>query len=117
MTSTPFPIEQKLVRPAARPQQKPLPTRRAVAGPLKALVGPKPLQQALDRAVAPQRRRESAEQSGYDAQAPKLTFEPYLRALLVRQLMGGSLHDLQHGMMEDPLYEVHGARLEIAVPG
>jgi Transposase DDE domain len=40
-----------------------------------------------------------------------------LRALLVRQLVGGSLHDLQHGMAEDPLYEGHGARLEIAVPG
>jgi Transposase DDE domain len=31
--------------------------------------------------------------------------------------MGGSLHDLQHGMAADPLYEVHGARLEISVPG
>src|SRR5262245_54038204 len=116
MTPTTFPIEQKLVRPAARPRQKPLPMRRAVAGPLKALVGPKPLQQALDRAVTPQRRREIAEQSGYDAQAQKLTFDPYLRALLVRQLMGGSLHDLQHGMAHDLLYAAHGARLEISVP-
>jgi hypothetical protein len=93
MTSTTFPIEQKLVRPATRPQQKPVSTRRAVAGPLKALVGPKLLQQALDRAVAPQRRREIAEQSGYDARAQKLTFAPDLRALLVRQLRGGSLHE------------------------
>jgi Transposase DDE domain len=36
---------------------------------------------------------------------------------LVRQLMGGTLHDRQHGMAKDPLYEVQGARLEIAVPG
>jgi Transposase DDE domain len=116
MTPTPFPIEQQLVRPAARPQQKPVPTRRAVAGPLKALVGPKPLQQTLDRAVCAQRRREIAEQSGYDAQAQKLTFEPYLRALVVRQLMGGSLHDLREGMAHDLLYAAHGARLEISVP-
>jgi IS4 transposase len=88
-----------------------------VAGPLKALVGPRNLSQALDRVVSPQRRREIAQQSGYDAQAQKLTFEPYLRALLVRQLVGGTLHDLQHGMAADPLYEVHGARLEISVPG
>jgi hypothetical protein len=93
------------------------PLRRTLAGPLKALVGPRNLRQALDHAVSPQRRREIAEQSGYDAQAQKLTFEPYLRALLVRQLRGGTLHDLQHGMAADPLYEVHGARLEISVPG
>jgi hypothetical protein len=74
------------------------------------------LQQALDRAVSPLRRREIAAQSGYDAQAQKLTFEPYLRALVVRQLVGGSLHDLQHGMAHDLLYEAHGARLEISVP-
>ncbi len=75
------------------------------------------MQQALDQAVSPQRRREIVQRSGYDAQAQKLTFEPYLRALLVRQLVGGNLHDLQHGMAADPLYEVHGARLEISVPG
>jgi hypothetical protein len=67
--------------------------------------------------VPPQRRRAIAQQSGYDAQAQKLTFEPSWRALLVHQLVGGSLHDLHHGMAEDPLYEVHGARLEISVPG
>jgi hypothetical protein len=70
----------------------------------------------LDQAVSPQRRQEITQQSGYDAQAQKLTFEPYLRALLVRQLVGGTLHDLQHGMAQDPLYEAHGARLEISVP-
>jgi hypothetical protein len=88
-----------------------------VAGPLKALVGPRHLRQALDQAVSPQRRCAIAQQSGYAAQAQKLTFEPYLRALLVRQIMGGTLPDLQHGMAKDPLYEVHGARLEISVPG
>jgi hypothetical protein len=88
-----------------------------VAGPLKALVGPRNLSQALDRAVPPQRRRAIAQQSGSDAQAQKLTFEPSLRALLVRQIMGGNLHELQHGMAVDPLDEVHGARLEISVPG
>jgi hypothetical protein len=81
------------------------------------LVGPRNFSQALDRVIAPQRRREIAQQSGYDAQAQKLTFEPYLRALLVRQVVGGTLHDLQHGMAADPLYEVHGARLAISVPG
>jgi hypothetical protein len=116
MTPTAFPIQQKLVRPAPRRKIKPTSKRRPVAGPLKALVGPKTLQQALDRAVSPHRRREIAEQRGYDAQAQKLTFEPYLRALVVRQLVGGSLHDLRHGMAQDPLYAAHGARLEISVP-
>jgi hypothetical protein len=116
MTAQAFPIRQELVRPAARRQKKAAPKRRSVPGSLKALVGPRNLQQALDRAVSPQRRREIAEQSDYDAQAQKLTFEPYLRALVVRQLMGGSLHDLQHGMAHDPLYDAHGARLEISVP-
>jgi hypothetical protein len=46
-----------------------------------------------------------------------LTFAPYLRALLVRQIEGGSLHDLQAGMARDPLYQAHGAQLEISVPG
>ena len=116
MTTQAFPIRQELVRPAARPKKKAAPKRRSVPGPLKALVGPRNLQQALDRAVSPRRRREIAEQSGYDAQAQKLTFEPYLRALRVRQLVGGSLHDVQHGRAHDPLYEVHGARLEVSVP-
>jgi hypothetical protein len=31
--------------------------------------------------------------------------------------MGGTLHDLQHGMAAGPLYEGHGARPEISVPG
>jgi Transposase DDE domain len=116
MTPSALPIQHELVRPAARRKKKQAGKRRPVAGPLKALVGPRTLQQALDQAVSPQRRREIAQQSGYDAQAQKLTFEPYLRALVVRQLMGGSLHDLQHGMAHDPLYEVHGARLEVSVP-
>jgi hypothetical protein len=116
MTPPAVPGAQQLVRPAARPKKKNAPPRRPVAGPLKALVGPRTLQQALDCAVSPARRREIAEQRGYDAQAQKLTFEPYLRALIVRQLVGGSLHDLQQGMAPDPLYEVHGARLEVSVP-
>jgi len=88
-----------------------------VAGPAKALMGPRNLSQALNRAVPAQRRRAIAQTSGYDAQAQKLTFEPYLRALVVRQFTGGSLHDLQHAMAHDPLYAAHGARLEISVPG
>jgi Transposase DDE domain len=117
MATQECPLRQDILRPAKRHKQTKAPLRRTVAGPLKALVGPRNLSQALDRAIAPQRRREIAQQSGYDAQAQKLTFEPYLRALVVRQLMGGTLHDLQHGMAADPLYEVHGARLEISVPG
>lgn len=111
------PMRPELIRPAKRPQTKKATKRRQVAGPLKALVGPRALGQALDQAVAPQRRQEIAQQSGDDAQAQKLTFEPYLRALLVRQIEGGSLHDLQDGMARDPLYQAHGAQLEISVPG
>jgi Transposase DDE domain len=110
-------LQHEIVRPAKPRKPTKATPRRTVAGPLKALVGPRNLSQALDQAVSPARRRAIAQQSGYDAQAQKLTFEPYLRALVVRQLVGGTLHDLQHGMAADPLYEVHGARLEISVPG
>jgi DDE family transposase len=111
------PIGTEIIRPAKRPQPNKATKRRKVAGPLKAFVGPRTLGQALDQAVSPRRRQEIAEQSGYDAQAQKLTFEPYLRALLVRQIESGSLHDLQDGMARDPLYQAHGAQLEISVPG
>ena len=111
------PIGTEIIRPAQRPQTKPATKRRKVAGPVKAFLGPRTLGQALDQAVSPRRRQEIAEQSGYDAQAQKLTFAPYLRALLVRQIEGGSLHDLQDGMARDPLYQTHGAQLEISVPG
>lgn len=117
MAAQESPLRQEIVRPAKRGRKAKVAPRRQVAGPVKALVGPRTLSQALDRAVSPARRHEIAQSSGYDAQAQKLRFEPYLRALLVRQLVGGTLHDLQHGMTEDPLYEVHGARLEISVPG
>jgi hypothetical protein len=117
MATQASPLRQEIVRPAKPRKPTKATPRRTVAGPLKALVGPRHLSQALDRAVPPRRRRAIAQNSGYDAQAQKLTFEPYLRALLVRQIMGGTLHDLQHGMAADPLYEVHGARLEISVPG
>ena len=40
-----------------------------------------------------------------------------MRALLVRQFTGGSLHDLQAARAQDPLYAAPGARLEIAGPG
>jgi hypothetical protein len=110
-------IRTELLRPAQRPQPNRATKHRKVAGSLKAFVGPRTLGQALDHAVSPRRRQEIAEQSGYDAHAQKLTFEPYLRALLVRQIEGGSLHDLQAGMARDPLYQAHGARLEISVPG
>lgn len=116
MTAQAFPIRQEFVRPAARAKQQQAPQRRSVAGPLKALIGPRNLPQALNRAVSPRRRRASAEQSGYDGQAQQLSVAPYLRALVVRQLVGGSLHDLPHGMAHDPLYDVPGARLEISVP-
>ena len=109
-------VQSALIRPAARRPKERVGKRRPVAGPLKAVVGPQNLQRALAQAASPRRRREIAERSGYDAQAQKLTFEPYLRALLVRQIVGGSLHDLQHGMAHDPLYAVHGAQVEISVP-
>jgi hypothetical protein len=110
-------MRTELLRPAKRPQPHKTANRRKVAGSLKAFVGPRTLGQALDHAVSPRRRQEIVEQSGYDAHAQKLTFEPYLRALLVRQIEGGSLHDLQAGMARDPLYQAHGAQLEISVPG
>jgi IS4 transposase len=110
-------IRTELLRPAHRPKTNKATKRGKVAGPLKAFVGPRTLGQALDQAVSPRRWQELAQQSGYDAQAQKLTFEPYLRALLVRQIQGGSLHDLQEGMARDPLYQAHGAQLEISVPG
>jgi IS4 transposase len=110
-------IRTELLRPAKRPKPNKTGKRRKVAGALKVFVGPRTLGQALDQAVSPRRRQEIAEQSGYDAQAQKLTFEPYLRALLVRQIEGGSLPDLQEGMARDPRYQAHGAQLEISVPG
>jgi len=73
------PIRSKLLRPATRRQSNPASKRHKVAGPLKAFVGPRTLEQAFDQAVSPRRRQEIAQQSGYDAQAQKLTFEPYLR--------------------------------------
>ena len=117
MTTQPSPLRKESVRPATRRQQAKAKPRRPVAGPLKAVVSPRNLSQALDRALSPQRCRESATQSGYDAQAQKLPFVPDLRALSLRQILGGSRHDLQHGMAQDPVYEGHGARLEIAGPG
>jgi len=110
-------IRTELLRPANRRQTNQAPKRGKVAGPLKAFVGPRTLGQALDQAVSPRRRQEIVQQSQYDAQAQKLTLEPYLRALLVRQIEGGSLHDLRDGMARDPLYQAHGAQLEISVPG
>lgn len=108
MAVKPLPLRKEIVRPRKRCK---------VVGPAKALLGPRNLNQALNRAVPAKRRQAIAQASGYDAQAQKLTFEPYLRALLVRQFTGGSLHDLQHAMAHDPLYAAHGARLEISVPG
>lgn len=117
MATQESPLRQEIVRPAKPRKPTKATPRRTVAGPLKALVGPQTLSQALDRAIAPQRRRELAPQSGYAAQAQKLTFEPYWRALVVRQLRGGTRHELPHGLAADPLYEGQGARREIWGPG
>jgi len=117
MTQPTDPFSTELIRPAKRPTTPKAAKRRKVAGPLKAFVGPRTLAQTLDHAVPPARRQAIAQQSGYDEQAQKLTFAPYLRALLVRQIAGGSLHDLQDGMAHDPLYQAHRAQLEISVPG
>lgn len=110
-------LRKEIVRPAPPRKATKTPLRRSMAGPLKALVGPRNLSQALDQAVPRQRRQAIVAQSGYDAHAQKLTFAPDLRALLVRQLMGGSLRDLQHGMATDPVSQAHGAQVEISVPG
>jgi hypothetical protein len=111
------PVRPELIRPAKRPKTKKATKRRKVAGPLQAFVGPRTLGQALDQAVPAQRRREIAQQSGYDARAQQVTFAPYLRALLGRQIEGGSLHELQAGMARDPRYQAPGAPLEISAPG
>jgi hypothetical protein len=117
MATQDSPLRQELVRPAKPRKPTKATPRGTVAGPLKAWVGPRNLSQALDQAVPPQRRHAIAQQSGSEAQAQKRTGAPYLRALGVRQSMGGPLHELQPGMAQDPLYEVQGAGLEIAVPG
>jgi hypothetical protein len=108
MAVKPLPLRKEIVRPRKR---------CTVAGPAKALMGPRNLSQALNRAVPAKRRRAIAQARGSEAQAQKLTFAPSWRALVVRQFTGGSLHDLQHALAHDPLYAAHGARLEISVPG
>jgi hypothetical protein len=72
MTAHAFSIRQELVHPAPRRPKRQTMKPRFVAGPLKALVGLRNLRQALDPAVALQRRREIAQQSGHDAQAQKV---------------------------------------------
>ena len=48
------PFDKELIRPAKRAQKKKAAKRRKkVAGPLKAFVGPRNLEQALDQAVPP----------------------------------------------------------------
>jgi len=42
---------------------------------------------------------------------------PDLQAVRVRQIEGGSRHDLQDGRGREQLYQAHGAQGEIAVPG
>jgi hypothetical protein len=66
----------ELIRPAKRVRKPKAAKQRKVAGPLKAFVGPRNLAQTLDQAVPPARRQAIAQQSGYDEQARKLTFEP-----------------------------------------
>jgi hypothetical protein len=108
MAAQESPLRRELVRPAKRGKRAKGAPRRTVAGPRQALVGPRHLSPALDPAVPPPRRREIAPTSGYDAQAQKLPFAPYLRALLVRQIMGGSRHELPHGMAAAPLMRCRG---------
>ncbi len=104
MTTDTPPFGKELIRPAQRPQQKKAAKRRKkVAGPLKAFVGPCNLEQALGQAVPAHRRQAIAAQSGSDARAQQLTFEPYLRALRVRPIAGGSRHDRREGRAHDPL--------------
>jgi hypothetical protein len=117
MTKQAAPVGPELIRPAKRPKQPKAAKGRQVAGPLKAVVGPRTLEQALAHAVPPPRRQASAQQSGDDVPAQKLTCEPSLRALRVGQIAGGSLPERPAGRARDPWDQAQGAPLELAVPG
>lgn len=81
------------------------------------LVSPRNFERFLNDVIPTQRRAELADRFDYDWHAHTLFFKPYFRALVTRQIVGGSLNDLQYGMAHDPLYAAHGAKLEISVAG
>jgi hypothetical protein len=64
-------LRPELRRPAKRPQTHKATKRGKVAGPWKAVVGPRTLGQALEQAGSPRRRQEIVPQRQDDAQAQK----------------------------------------------
>ena len=91
-------------------------TGRRVRPQYRDLVSPGNFDRFLNGVIPPERRAELADRFEYDWHAHKLTFEPYFRALVTRQFIGGSLGDMKYGMAHDPLYAAHGAKLEISIP-
>jgi IS5 family transposase len=65
----------------------------------------------------PRRLREQvAADYQFDKWAQKVTFEPYFRMHLLLSLTRyETLHQLQEAMAEDPLFALHGARMEVSV--
>jgi len=88
------------LQPAFRPLVDPVQFERFLAGPGGA-----------------KRRGEITAAAKYDRHARKLFFEPYFRALILHRCSGEqTLHELQKGATEDPLYQMLGAHLEVSVP-
>jgi hypothetical protein len=92
-------------------------TGRRVRPKYRDLVSPRNFERFLNDVIPSERRAELADRFDYDWHAHTLFFEPYFRALVTRQFVGGSLNDLQYGMAHDPLYAAHGAKLDISVAG
>ncbi len=92
-------------------------TSRRVRPKYRDLVNPKNLGRLLDDVLPPSRRAEAADRADYDWHAHKLTFEKHFKALIVRQFKGGSLNTLAYDLKHDPLYALHGAKVEISAAG
>lgn len=76
---------------------------------------PRNLVDTLDQAMSPSNRCELGERTGYDHRAHKIFFEPYFRALILRECTDRvSLTDLTDAVCHDPLYRMYGAHMEVS---
>ena len=76
---------------------------------------PRHLMDTLNQAMPPSKRCELGKRTGYDYGAHKIFFQPYFRALILRECTGrASLTDLTDATRHDPLYRVHGAHMEVS---